>query len=330
MHTLSISTGLNKLRSFLLLGDDQIDRQMVAFLAWAIFAGLVVYALEMAGFVLLGDLIGSSKTSGRMQELVSYAHIQVEYLIVVIFAVKLLLGLILMWISTRLMKRLLLTLTREVATRHLTFGRVASTDQGDLTNMMRNCLTLIAYLDGNYFRQLSIICQEMIMLLLIAAYMIASYGWSFALATAGLAVIFILMKLITGHRVAKVGQEVVHSNAQIVRAINELHRMRKELNVWGAVPEAVHRIESKMDRMIEPNYLSELILSLIRPSLELVAVIALVGVVLSGEFSSADVIIIGLFVLRTLPSMARLQVGITAVTAATAAKKTIQGVLNWG
>lgn len=321
--------GLTGWRSVLLFGHDVIDRRMLVFLAWAIFAGLLVNALEMAGFVLLGGLIGDSKISGQLQKFVSIAHIQSEYLIVLIFGVKLILGLALTWVTTRLMKRLLLTVTYEVASRHLTFGKVASTEQGDLTNMMRNCLTLIAYLDGNYFRQLSIICQEMIMLLLVATYMIASYGWSFALATAGLVGLFVLMRLMTGRRVAKLGHDVVQANAQIVRAINELHRMRKELNVWGAVPAAVHRIELAMDRMMEPYYRSEVILSLIRPALEFAAVAALVSVVLFGTFSSGDIIIIGLFVLRALPSMARLQVGVTAVSSAAGAKKTIQGVLNW-
>jgi ABC-type multidrug transport system fused ATPase/permease subunit len=315
--------------SALFFGHYVIDRRMLAFLAWAIVVGLLVNALEITGFVLLGGLIGDSKTSDQLQKLVSIAHIQSEHLIVFIFGVKLLLGLALTWVSTRLMKRLLLTVTHEVASRHLTFCKVASTEQGDLTSMMRNCLTLIAYLDGNYFRQLSILCQEMIMLLLVATYMIASYGWSFALVTAGLFGLFVLMRLMTGRRVAKLGHDVVQANAQIVRAINELHRMRKELNVWGAVPSAVHRIEFAMNRMMAPNYQSELILSLIRPSLEFAAVAALVSVVLFGSFSRADIIIIGLFVLRTLPSMARLQVGVTAVSTAAGAKRTVQGVLNW-
>lgn len=316
--------------SALLFGHYGIDRQMLVFLAWTIVAGLLVNTLEMTGFILLGGLIGDSKTSDQLQKLVSIDHIQSEHLIVLIFGVKLLLGLALTWVSTRLMKRLLLTVTHEVASRHLTFGKVASTEQGDLTSMMRNCLTLIAYLDGNYFRQLSNICQEIIMLLLVATYMIVSYGWSFALATAGLVGLFVLMRLMTGHRVAKLGHDVVQANAQIVRAINELHRMRKELNVWEAVPSAVHRIEFVMDRMMDPYYRSELILSLIRPTLEFVAVAALVSVVLFGTFSRGDIIIIGLFVLRTLPSMVRLQVGVTAVSAAAGAKKTIQGVLKWG
>lgn len=314
----------------LLFGHYVIDLRMLAFLAWAIFAGLLVSALEITGFILLGGLIGDSKTSDQLQKLVSIDHVRSENLIVLIFGVKLLLGLALTWVSTRLMKRLLLTVTHEVAYRHMTFGKVASTEQGDLTSMMRNCLTLITYLDGNYFRQLSIICQEIIMLLLVAAYMIASYGWSFALAAAGLAGLFVLMRLMTGQRVAKLGQDVVQANAQIVRAINELHRMRKELNVWGAVPSGVHRIEFVMNSMMAPHYKSELILSLIRPTLEFVAVVALVSVVLFGTYSRGDVIIIGLFVLRTLPSMARLQVGVAAVSAAAGAKKTIQGVLKWG
>lgn len=303
---------------------------MVAFLGWSIFAGLLVYALEMTGFILLGDLIGSTSQSGRLRALFAWSHLRVEYLVIVIFALKLVLGFALAWISTRLMKRLLLVLTREVASRHLAFGKVSSTEQGDLPNMMRNCLTLIAYLDGNYFRQLSIISQELIMLLLVAAYMIASYGWVFALAALGLAVFFGVMRKLTGRRVARLGHEVVNANAQIVRAINELHRMRKELNVWGALPMAVHRIESGMDRMMAPNYTSELILAQIRPALELAAVIVLVAVSLSGAFSSGDIIIIGLFVLRTLPSLARLQVGVTTIAAAASAKQTIQGVLKWG
>ncbi len=325
----STPRGLTGWRSVLLFGHDVIDRRILAFLAWAIATGLLVNALEMAGFILLGGLVGDSKTSGQLQKFVSIAHIQSEYLIVLIFGVKLLLGLALTWVTTRLMRGLLLTVTHEVTSRHLTFGKAASTEQGGLTNMMRNCLTLIAHLDGNYFRQLSIICQEMIMLLLVATYMIASYGWSFALVTVGLVGLFVLMRLLTGRRVAKLGYEVVQANAKIVRAINELHRMRKELNVWGAVPSAVYRIEFAMDSMMEPHYRSEVILSLIRPALELAAVAALVSLVLSGTFSNGDIIIIGLFVLRTLPSMARLQVGVTAVSASAGAKKTIQGVLNW-
>ena len=167
------------------------------------------------------------------------------------------------------------------------------------------------------------------MVLLVAAYMIASYGWSFALATTGLAGLFVLIRLMTGRRVAKLGHDVVLANAQIVRAINELHRMRKELNVWGAVPSAVHRIELAMDRMMEPYYRSEVISSLIRPTLEFAAVVTLVSIVLFGTFSGSDIIIIGLFVLRVLPSMVRLQVGVTAVSSAAGAKNTIQGVLNW-
>lgn len=306
-----------------------IDRQMLLFLTWTIFTGLLVSALEMIGFILLGGVIGDSKTSDHLQKIVLLFHIQSEYLIVLIFGVKLLLGLIMTWVSTRLMKRLLLTVTHEVASRHLTFSKVASTEQGDMTSMMRNCLTLIAYLDGNYFRQLSIICQEMIMLILVASYMIASYGWIFALATAGLAGLFALIKLMTGRRIAELGYEVVQANAQIVRAINELHRMRKELNVWDAVPLGVRRIEFVMNRMMEPHYRSELILSSIRPALEFAAVLVLVSVALLDAFPRADIIIIGLFILRALPSMARLQTGVSAISAAAGAKRTIQGVLNW-
>jgi len=325
----SIHRDLTGWRSLMLFGHDAIDRRILIFLAWAIIAGLAVSAVEMVGFILLGDLIGGSKVSGELQKFVSVTHIESGYLIVLIFGARLFLGLSLAWISTWLMKRLLLTVTHEVAFRHLTFGKVASSEQGDLTNMMRNCLTLITYLDGNYFRQLSNICQEMMMVLLVAAYMIASYGWSFALATTGLAGLFVLIRLMTGRRVAKLGHDVVLANAQIVRAINELHRMRKELNVWGAVPSAVHRIELAMDRMMEPYYRSEVISSLIRPTLEFAAVVTLVSIVLFGTFSGSDIIIIGLFVLRVLPSMVRLQVGVTAVSSAAGAKNTIQGVLNW-
>lgn len=316
--------------SALLFGHYVIDRQMLAFLAWAILAGLLVNALEMIGFILLGGLIGNSNTSDQLQTLVSITHFQSEHLVPLIFGVKLLLGLALTWVSTRLMKRLLLTVTHEVASRHLTFGKVASTGEGDVSSMMRNCLTLIAYLDGNYFRQLSIICQEVIMLLLVASYMIASYGWSFAFAAAGLAGFFVLIRRFTGRRVIKLGHDVVQANAQIVRAINELHRMRKELNVWGAVPSAVHRIELAMNRMFVPHYQSELILSLIRPTLEFAAVAALVYLVLYGAFSDGDVMIIGIFMLRTLPSLSRLQVGVTTISATAGARRIIQGVLKWG
>lgn len=313
----------------ILFDNALIDRRVVESLGWSIFSGVIVYAMEMVGFILLGDLIGGGSRGGQIKSYLSWTGLKDEHLVVLIFALKLLTGFFFAWVSMRIMKRLLLVLTREVAGRHLAFGKESGSDQADLPSMTRNCLTLIAYLDGNYFRQLSIIIQESILLVIVATYMMVFYGWHFVLVAVGLVLFFLAMKRLTGGKMVRLGQQVVQANAQIVRAINELYRMRKELNVWGGVPTAVGRIESGMDHMMTPNYQSELILAQIRPLLELAAVTILVTIALSGRFASGDLIIIGMFVLRTLPSMTKLQVGMTALSAAEGAKKTIHGVLKW-
>jgi ABC-type multidrug transport system fused ATPase/permease subunit len=310
-------------------GNKLIDRRIAKFLTWSLISGLLVYALEMVGFVMLGDLIGGGVKSEVLASYIAWIGLKNGYLIILIFSLKLFLGLLFSWISLGLMKGLLLLLTNEVASKHLAFGVESAGSEGDLPSMTRDCLTLITYLDGNYFRQLSSIIQEGILLAIVAAYLMTSYGIYFLFVTIGLTIFFVAIKFLTSRMLVRLGERVLEANSKIVRAINELYRLRKELNVWRAVQPAVQKIENNMDLMMTPYYQSELVLVQLRPVLELAAVTALVALTVSGKFSSADIIIIGMFLLRTLPSVAKLQLGMTALSASKSAKNTIQRVLQW-
>lgn len=309
--------------------SPNLGKQIRYFMAWSAVSGGFLYSLEMVGLVLLGAIIGGETKALHAVNNLPIGGFPKEYVLLAIYSAKLVSGYFCLAISLKLIKRIIVDLTGELATKHLLFSEKSSSESGSLSNMIRNCLTITTYMDGNYLRQLGIVIQEIVLLTIIVLFLSYMYGAKLLAIVLPVVAIFFIIKKALGSALLQLGQEVVAANGSIVKCITEQHRMRKELNIWVAVPDAVGKIRGGMRQMLTANFRSELLLNQIRPAIETVAVFVFVGLVLGGALSAADLMLIGMFMLRAMPSIIRIQFGLTSLISSSAAREELQRVLLW-
>lgn len=305
-----------------------IDNSFKRFLIFSVIFGLIISAIEIIGFYFIGSFI-DSKRGGTDFEYPLKNFIRAEILIVIVFFLKLLASLIFVPILNRFNENLLTTLAKTLIHSHISFNKGSSEKEGDVSNMVNNCLTQVMFLDGNLMRQLILIIQETILALIVLFVLIKVTSLEILVFLLFLLLVLVSVKQTTKERFRLYGDNVVIFNEEVTKFLIQIHNLRNELNVWNKLKFGSNKVLIPYSGMLKNHFKSEAISLQLRPLLELLSVGFFIALIYYEFLPENKIVLIGILILRLLPSLAKIQLSFSIMSKAYPSLNRLKKVLSW-